>query len=157
VVTAGLSRRRQLMAVVLLLVGLPVLTAVLVSQRDGLSYATPVLVVLVLVVAVALVGGLRVALTAAVLGGLVLNWFFTPPFGTFAVERSGQLLALVVYLGFAVAVSVMSTRRPGAPPRPPGRAPRRASSARWPGPPWPKPGRCPTCWSGSGPPFGCGR
>jgi two-component system sensor histidine kinase KdpD len=107
VVTAGLSRRRQIVAVVLLLVGLPVLTEVLVSQRDDLSYATPVLAVLVLVVAVALVGGLRVALAAALLGGLVLNWFFTPPFGTFAVERSDQLLALVVYLGFAVAVSVI--------------------------------------------------
>jgi K+-sensing histidine kinase KdpD len=107
VVSAGLSRRRQLVAVVVLLVGLPVVTATLVSQRDGLSYATPVLMVLVLVVAVALVGGLRVALAAAVLGGLVLNWFFTPPFGTFAVERSDQLLALVVYLGFAVAVSVI--------------------------------------------------
>lgn len=92
---------------VLLLVGLPVLTAVLVSQRDSLSYATPVLAVLVLVVTVALVGGLRVALAAALMGGLVLNWFFTPPFGTFAVERSDQLLALVVYLGFAVAVSVI--------------------------------------------------
>ncbi len=106
-VSAGLSRQRQLAALALLLLGLPVLTSVLVTHRDRLSYATPVLVVLILVVVVALVGGLRVALPAAVLGGLVLNWFFTPPFNTFAVERPDQLLALGVYLGLAIAVSVI--------------------------------------------------
>ncbi len=106
-VSAGLSQQRQLAALALLLLGLPVLTSVLVTHRDRVSYATPVLVVLILVVAVALVGGLRVALPAAVLGGLVLNWFFTPPFNTLAVERPDQLLALGVYLGLAIAVSVI--------------------------------------------------
>jgi two-component system sensor histidine kinase KdpD len=91
----------------LLLVALPALTAALVPHRDRLSYATPVLVVLIVVVAVALVGGLRVALPAALLGGLALNWFFTPPYDTFLVEREDQLLALVVYLAVAVAVAVI--------------------------------------------------
>jgi len=107
VVSAGLSGRRRLVAAVLLLTGLPALTAVLVHGRDRLSYATPLLLVLILVVAVALIGGLRVALPAALLGGLVLNWFFTPPYNTLLVERSDQALALAVYLGFAVAVSVI--------------------------------------------------
>ena len=84
-VTAGLARGRRVAATALLLVGLPVLTAALIPHREVLSYATPVLVVLILVVTVAFVGGLRVALPAAALGGLVLNWFFTPPFNTFAV------------------------------------------------------------------------
>jgi len=106
-VTAGLSARRQLAATGLLLLGLPVITAGLVPHRDQLSYATPVLVVLILIVAVALVGGLRVALPGAALGGLVLNWFFTPPFDTLAIERTDQLLALGVYLAFAVAVSII--------------------------------------------------
>ncbi len=106
-VSAGLSGRRQVVAAGLLVLALPVLTEALLPHRDRLSYATPVLLVLVVVVAVALVGGLRVALPAAVLGGLVLNWFFTPPYGTLAVERADQLLALGVYLGAAVAVSVI--------------------------------------------------
>jgi len=106
-VSAGLSRRRELAAAALLLVALPALTAGLVPHRDRLSYATPVLLVLVVVVAVALTGGLRVALPAALLGGLALNWFFTPPYGTLAVDRGDQLLALGVYLGAAVAVSVI--------------------------------------------------
>ena len=104
---AGLSGRRQLMGALLLAAGLPVLTAVLVYDRHRLSYATPVLFVLLLVVAVALTGGLRVALPAAVLGGLALNWFFTPPYGTFVVDRPDQLLVLGVYLAVAVSVSVI--------------------------------------------------
>ena len=106
-VSAGLSGRRQLMGASLLIAGLPALTAVLVHDRHRLSYATPVLFVLLLVVAVALTGGLRVALPAAVLGGLALNWFFTPPYGTFVVDRPDQLLVLGVYLAVAVSVSVI--------------------------------------------------
>jgi len=106
-VTAGLSRRRLLLATALLLLGLPAITDILLPHRDELSYAIPVLIVLILVVAVALVGGLRVALPGAVLGGLVLNWFFTPPYHTLTIERSDQVLALGVYLAFAVAVSVI--------------------------------------------------
>jgi K+-sensing histidine kinase KdpD len=106
-VTAGLSRRRQVLGGALLLLGLPALTAAQVAHRDQLSYATPVLLVLVLVVAVALVGGATVALPGAVLGGLALNWYLTPPYGTLAVSRPQHLLVLLVYLGVAVAVSVV--------------------------------------------------
>lgn len=105
--TAGLSRRRRWAGACLLVVGLPVLTVVLVQYRDRLSYATPVLLMLTLVVGVAVVGGLWVALPAAVLGGLALNWFFTPPYGTLVVDQPAQLLVLLVYLGVAVAVSVI--------------------------------------------------
>jgi K+-sensing histidine kinase KdpD len=97
------ARRRW--AVLGFVVVLPVLTALLVAERGRLSYATPVLLVLTVVVGVALVGGLRVALPAALVGGLDLNWFFTPPYNTFAVARSDHLVVLLVYLGVAVAVS----------------------------------------------------
>ncbi len=105
--TGGLSQRRQLLAAGTLVVGLPVLTATLVEHRDRLNYATPILLVLSLVVTVALVGGLRVALPAALFGGLDLNWFFTPPLGTLVIRQPQQLLVLVVYAAFAVAVSVI--------------------------------------------------
>ena len=111
---AGLSWRRQAAGASAVIIGLPVLTAVLVQHREGLSYATPVLLVLMLVVAVALMGGLRVALPASVAGGLVLNWFFTPPYGTLVVNRPDQLVVLGVYLAVAVAVSTvvdLSARR----------------------------------------------
>jgi two-component system, OmpR family, sensor histidine kinase KdpD len=70
-----------------------------------LPLATPVLLVLLLVVLAALLGGLRVGLPAAVVGGLVLNWFFTVPYGTLVVDHPDQLLVLGVYLTVAAAVS----------------------------------------------------
>lgn len=105
--SAGLSRTRVLVAALAFAVGMPVLTAVLVAHRAGLAYATPVLLVLLLVVIVALLGGLRIALPGALAGGLVLNWFFTPPFNTLVVDRPDQLLVLGVYLAVAIAVSAV--------------------------------------------------
>ena len=105
--SAGLSARRQLTAAAAFVVAMPALTALLVQHRSALSYATPVLLTLTLVVAVALVGGLRVALPASLAGGLVLNWYFTPPYDTLVVDRPDQLLVLGVYLAVAVAVSAV--------------------------------------------------
>ena len=105
--SSGLSVRRRVAGGVAFLVALPALTASLLQHRAQLSYATPVLLVLTLVVTVALVGGLRIALPAALAGGLVLNWYFTPPFDTLVVDRPDQLLVLVVYLAVAVAVSAV--------------------------------------------------
>lgn len=103
----GLGRQRHAAGVAILLGGLPALTAILVGIREHLSHATPVLLVLTLVVAVALVGGLRVAVPSAVLGVLVLNWFFTAPYGTFHVDQPDQFLVLGVYLVVAIAVSTV--------------------------------------------------
>ncbi|MDT7545458.1 MAG: two-component system, OmpR family, sensor histidine kinase KdpD, partial [Actinomycetota bacterium] len=81
------------------------LTGLLLPHRDDLSYATPVLLVLMLVVTVAMVGGMWVALPAALAGALSLNWFFTPPYNTLAVRHADQLVVLGVYLAVALAVS----------------------------------------------------
>jgi two-component system sensor histidine kinase KdpD len=61
--------------------------------------------VLLLVVAGALLGGNRVALPGAVAGALLLNWYFTPPFGTLLIDSPEQVAVLVVYLVVAAAVS----------------------------------------------------
>jgi two-component system sensor histidine kinase KdpD len=66
-----------------------------------------VLLALVLVVAAALLGGSWVALPGAVVAALVLNWFFTPPFGTLLVDQPEQVVVLAVFLGVAVAVSAV--------------------------------------------------
>ena len=100
----GLDRRRVESGALLLVLGL----LALVVARDpvrGLDYAVPVLLVLVLVVGSALLGGLRVALPGAVAGVLVLNWFFTPPFGTLWIDAPEQVLVLVVFLLVAAGVS----------------------------------------------------
>jgi len=100
----GLDRRRVWGAVVLLAGGLAVLVLARERVRD-LDYAVPVLLALLLVVGSALLGGLRVALPGAVAAVLVLNWFFTPPFGTLVVDSSEQLLVLAVFLLVAAGVS----------------------------------------------------
>jgi K+-sensing histidine kinase KdpD len=101
----GLPARRQLLGLALASGGLPAVVAALVAARGDLSYATPVLLVLLVVVAVALVGGLRPAVPAAVAGGLALNYYFTDPIHQLTVERPQDLLVLGVYLAVAVAIS----------------------------------------------------
>ena len=103
-----LPARRQLAGAALLLIGLPALTALLVPHRSADSFATPVLLVLLVVAASAFVGGARVAVPGAVAGALLLNWFFTPPFGTLVVARADHVVVLVVYLGVAVGVSAVT-------------------------------------------------
>lgn len=87
------------------MLGIPSVTAALTFERERLSLATPVLLVLSVVVTVALIGGLRPAVPAAVGGGLALNFFFTEPLHELTVRRPQDLLVLVVYLAVAVAVS----------------------------------------------------
>jgi two-component system sensor histidine kinase KdpD len=101
---SGLGRRRYRAGAALLVAGLTVLVAAHEPARR-LDYAVPVLLVLALVVAVALLGGIRVALPGAVAGALLLNWFLTPPFGTLLIESSEQVVVLTVFLGTAAAVS----------------------------------------------------
>jgi K+-sensing histidine kinase KdpD len=102
-----LSTRRQLLGLLWAAAALPVLTAALVPHRSAETYAVPVLLMLLAVVVSALLGGLRAALPAAVAGVLLLNWFFTPPYGSFDVARGEQLVVLLVFLAVAVAVSAV--------------------------------------------------
>jgi two-component system sensor histidine kinase KdpD len=106
-VTGVVPLRRQLLGAGLVVAGLPLLTALIIPHRDTVSLAAPALLVLLVVVVGSLLGGLRVGLPAAVGGGLMLNWFFTVPYGTLAVTRPEQVLVLAVYLTVAVSVSVV--------------------------------------------------
>ncbi|MGN9913446.1 ATP-binding protein [Phytohabitans sp. LJ34] len=101
------SRSRQLAGFALTVLGLPMLTAVLYPLRDDLSLSSNVLLVLATVVAVALVGGRWPAVAAAVIGFLLLNFYFTEPFDAFDIANSEHLLALLVFLVVAVAVATV--------------------------------------------------
>lgn len=89
----------------MLLLGLPALVVALVPERTTASYAVPVLLVLLLVVVSSAVGGLAVAVPGAVVGFLVLNWEFTPPFGSLFVADTSQAVVLAVYLSTALLVA----------------------------------------------------
>ena len=89
------------------MVGLVALTWLLVGFRHGLTLASLDLIYLVLVVVVALVGGLRPAVLAAVASGVVLNYYFTPPLHSFTIADRNNALAIVVFVVVAVSVSTV--------------------------------------------------
>ncbi|HEY9410698.1 MAG TPA: sensor histidine kinase KdpD [Jiangellaceae bacterium] len=100
-----LSRSRRLVAWTLALGGSVLLTGILVAFRDFHELPTDLMLFLAFTVAVALVGGLRPAVTAAVLGSLLLNYWLTPPYYTLTISDVENALALVVFIVVAVAVA----------------------------------------------------
>ncbi|MFI7189522.1 DUF4118 domain-containing protein [Nocardia nova] len=59
------------------------------------------------VIAVALLGGVAPAALSAVLGGLLLNWFFTTPRHSLTIAEPNNFLTIVVMAGVAVAVAAL--------------------------------------------------
>jgi len=85
---------------------LPVVTTVVgVAGRDVIGLSTAVVLVLLSVVVVALVGGLGPALLAGLLGGALLNYYFTEPLYTLVVAGPGDAITLVVLLVVAALVA----------------------------------------------------
>ncbi|WP_317983552.1 DUF4118 domain-containing protein [Pseudarthrobacter sulfonivorans] len=91
----------------ILAVLLPALATFVLSLAPDLNLATHVLVHLTGVMAVAFVGGLWPAVVAALLDSLLLNYFETDPVGTFSVKDPQNIFALLVFLGSAIAVSLL--------------------------------------------------
>ncbi|MBE3010338.1 sensor histidine kinase KdpD [Microbispora sp. NEAU-D428] len=104
---AALTRRRRLAGWAVALTGLPLLTAVLLPFRGMLALPSFILLFLTTVVGVALIGGMWPAITAAVAGSLLLNFFFTPPLHTLTIANPENLFALVVFVFVAAAVSMI--------------------------------------------------
>jgi signal transduction histidine kinase len=102
--SSGIGGRR-LLAGVILVAGLPLLTAALVAGQHALSLADDLLIYLVAVVAVAVVGGFWPAVLAAVTSSLLLNWYFTRPVHTLTIADPQNLLALLLFVTVAVTVS----------------------------------------------------
>jgi two-component system sensor histidine kinase KdpD len=101
----ALTVRRRLAGLALALVGGPVLTWLLVAFRSAESITSDVLSYQLLVVVVALVGGLWPALFAALLSGLTLDYFLVQPLHTISVADPLHLFALSLYLVNAILVS----------------------------------------------------
>jgi two-component system sensor histidine kinase KdpD len=104
---AVLERRRVVLGWVIAAIGAPLLTLVCANLRDHIGLSSILLLFLCLVVGVAAVGGTWPALAVALSGSLLVNWFFTPPFYTFTIERAQNALSLVVFVGVGVVVSAL--------------------------------------------------
>jgi two-component system sensor histidine kinase KdpD len=103
----ALSWRRRLAGFVLAIGGLPLLTWLLNSLRTEESITSDVLAFQLLVVVVALVGGIWPALLAAVAAGMLLNYFLVDPLYTITIAEPLHALALVIFVVVAVLVSVV--------------------------------------------------
>ena len=103
----GLSLGRRAAGFALSMAALPALTALLLVVDADVSLSTDILAFLLLVVAVALVGGLLPAVLTAFGGFLLLNYFFTPPLRMFSVAERENLLALFAFLVVAVSLSTV--------------------------------------------------
>jgi two-component system sensor histidine kinase KdpD len=109
-----LGVRRGITAWTLAVVGPPLLSLVLRQSSDLDSLPTVLMLFLTLTVGVALVGGLLPALVAAVAGGLLSNFWFTPPIRTWTITEPQNALAIAILIAVAVAVSAvvdLSARR----------------------------------------------
>ena len=102
---AAIGVRRRLAGVLLAAVLLPLLTVVLAAGREHLNLADFCLVYLVAVVTITVLGGFWPAVLAAVAASLLLNWYFTVPIHTFTIAQPRELLALLLFVTVAVAVS----------------------------------------------------
>ena len=101
---------RQAAGWVMCAVGIPLLTLLLLATEQHLNLPSEMLLYLLLVGAVAVVGGLWPALFAAVTTSLVVNWFFTPPVHTWTIAEADNVVALAVFLLVAGMVSLLVSR-----------------------------------------------
>ncbi|MGN8244490.1 ATP-binding protein [Cellulomonas soli] len=102
---SALTPRRRVLGWVLAFSGPLGLLAVLQLSAVHATLATDLMLYLAMTVAVALVGGLWPAVVSAVVGVLVLNWFFTPPVGRLTIASPENALALAVFVLVAAGVA----------------------------------------------------
>jgi len=85
----------------------PALTAVLTPFRVAINLTSDVLVFTVAVILVALVGGFAPAMLTAIVGSLLLNYYFIKPIHKFTIAEANNVLAIVVFIAVAVMVSAV--------------------------------------------------
>ena len=106
----AISRRRQGSAWALAVVGLPLLTVALTNLRGHITLAGALLLYLMLVLAVAAIGGTYPAIAAAIAAFFLANWFFADPLYELTISESENVIAMVVFVIAAVLVSALVDR-----------------------------------------------
>ncbi|MCZ0983201.1 DUF4118 domain-containing protein [Streptomyces diastatochromogenes] len=102
--TRATGPRRFWTAVLMMVAGLPALTLALAALRAHVDLSFVLVLYLLAVVVIALVGGLVPALLAALAAGLLADSYFTAPLHSLNVERTSDVLSLVVFVITAVLV-----------------------------------------------------
>jgi two-component system sensor histidine kinase KdpD len=96
---ALLARRRPVVRVAAFVVGVALVwaAAAVASSYNPLDLAAVLLVMLAVVVALALVTGPVLAVVASLAVVVIVNWYLVPPYGTFTVASTENLVALIVF------------------------------------------------------------
>ncbi|MEV8559527.1 sensor histidine kinase KdpD [Streptomyces sp. NPDC051917] len=102
---ARLGRSRVIWGWAVGVLGPALLTWLLTSATPDVGLANDMLLFLTLTVAAALLGGLFPALASAVVGSLLLNWYFTPPVHTLTIADPQNIVAIAIFVGVAVSVA----------------------------------------------------
>ncbi|MFJ4617163.1 ATP-binding protein [Streptomyces sp. NPDC088812] len=102
---ARLGRSRVVGGWLVGVLGPVLLTGVLTGAVPDVGLANDMLLFLALTVAAALLGGLFPALASAVVGSLLLNWYFSPPVRTLTIADPTNIVAIAVFVGVAVSVA----------------------------------------------------
>ena len=108
--TERVTRRRKVIATVVTLLLMPLLTIVMTQIRSSLSLSTVFLVYLVAILALTTWAGAIVGVLGAVLASGFENYYFVKPLHTLDVARPDDVVAIVAFLVFAVAASVIVSR-----------------------------------------------
>ena len=110
ILRSPLSRRRRTAGWILGAVGIPLLTLLLVALRESFGLPGDLMMFMLLVVAVAALGGTGPGLTTAVVSGFVVNWFLTEPYYTLTINEAENTAALIAFVLVGVAVSLLVSR-----------------------------------------------
>lgn len=107
---SALGPRRTVAGFALGLLGPFVLASVLLATPDLHGLPTEAMLFMVLVVAVALLGGLWPAVLASLVSGGVLNYYFTPPTRTLQIASGENAVAVVLFVLVGISVALVVDR-----------------------------------------------
>ena len=97
-------------AYALAVVGIAVIVLAASAIRDRVDPVATGFGFLVLVVACVGLGGLWPGIVVSLLGFAAFNFFFLPPFETFAIAKAQDVIVLFVFLGLSVLISLLVAR-----------------------------------------------
>jgi len=92
------------------ILGTLAVTLIFLPVRDNLAPLTKGFAYLAVVVAAAATGSLGPGIVASILGFITFNYFFLPPYGTFAIGRAEYVVVLFAFLGLSVVISELLAR-----------------------------------------------
>src|ERR1700744_2820444 len=101
----ALTLRRVIAGYTLAALLSPALTLALAGLRNSVNLTSDVLLFLTAVIISALVGGFAPAVLTAVIGSLLLNYYFTPPIHQWTISQANNALAIGVFVVVAILVS----------------------------------------------------